>query len=57
MKVKTAIKNVSEYMMDTETPKVIPINAAIGKTDIDLSNVMEDVAPLDTSLSNDILQK
>lgn len=37
--LKTAIKNVSEYMMNTETPKVIPINAAIGKTDIDLSNV------------------
>ena len=37
--LKTAIKNVSEYFMDTEEPKVLPINAAIGKTDIDCGNV------------------
>lgn len=39
--LKTAIKNVGEYFMDTEKPRVVPINAAIGKTDIDLSNVYE----------------
>tara|TARA_B100001057_G_scaffold101361_1_gene98479 strand:+ start:12195 stop:12911 length:717 start_codon:yes stop_codon:yes gene_type:complete len=37
--LKTAIKNVADYMMDGLSPKVIPINAAMGKTDIDLSNV------------------
>jgi FkbM family methyltransferase len=37
--LKTAIKNVGEYFMDTESPRVVPINAAIGKSDIDLSNV------------------
>ncbi len=37
--LKTAIKNVGDYYMDTATPKVHAINAAIGKTDIDRGNI------------------
>lgn len=38
--LKTAIKNVSDHIIDNrDLPTVIPINAAIGKTDIDLSNI------------------
>lgn len=37
--LKTAIKNVSDYIIDERDPKVIPINAAMGRTDVDLSNI------------------
>ena len=37
--LKTAVKNVSDYIIDQEETRVIPINAAMGKTDVDLSNV------------------
>ena len=37
--LKTAVKNVSDYIIDTEDRKVFAINAAIGKTDVDLSNI------------------
>lgn len=38
--LKTAIKNVSDYIIgNNELPRVVPINAAVGRTDIDLSNV------------------
>jgi hypothetical protein len=37
--LRTAIKNVSDHIMDATESPVVPINAAIGKTDIDLSNV------------------
>jgi len=37
--LKTAIKNVSDYIIDQEETRVIPINAAMGKTDVDLSNI------------------
>lgn len=37
--LKTAVKNVSDYIIDAEERKVFPINAAIGKTDIDLINI------------------
>ena len=33
--LKTAIKNVSDYIMDAPEQKVFPINAAMGMTDID----------------------
>lgn len=39
--LKTAITNVSEYMMDTVTPRVVPINYAIGKMEEDLSGVFK----------------
>ena len=39
--LKTAIKNLSEAFIDTQNPRVVPINAAIGKTDIDLNNVFK----------------
>ena len=38
--LKTAVKNVSDYIIgNNELPRVVPINAAVGRTDIDLSNV------------------
>lgn len=37
--LKTAIKNVSDYIIDQEETRVIPINAAMGRTDVDLSNI------------------
>ena len=37
--LKTAIKNVSDHFINVEPSPVIPINAAIGKTDVDLGNV------------------
>jgi len=37
--LKTAIKNVSDHIIDREHSPVVAINAAIGKTDVDLSNV------------------
>jgi FkbM family methyltransferase len=37
--LRTAIANVSDYIMDQEARKVFPINAAIGKTDADLSKI------------------
>lgn len=37
--LRTAIKNVSDHIMDMQESPVIPINAAIGKTDVDLSNI------------------
>lgn len=37
--LKTACKNVAEHMFGAETPKVIPLNVAMGRTDIDLSNI------------------
>lgn len=37
--LKTAIKNVCDYIIGNETPVVIPVNSAIGKTDVDLGNV------------------
>jgi|TARA_B110000503_G_scaffold62063_1_gene98377 FkbM family methyltransferase len=37
--LKTACKNVAEHMFGAEVPKVLPIHAAVGKTDIDLSNI------------------
>jgi FkbM family methyltransferase len=39
--LKTAIRNVSEYMMDTQNPRVVPINYAIGKMEDDLSGVFK----------------
>lgn len=39
--LKTAIKNVADHIMDVDKPKVVPINAAMGRTDIDLSNIYE----------------
>ena len=41
--MKTAIKNVSSAFIDTATPRVVPINAAIGRTDIDLDGVFKSV--------------
>lgn len=37
--LRTAIKNVSDHIMDKAESPVVPINAAIGKTDVDLSNI------------------
>lgn len=37
--LKTAIKNVTEYIINREEPVVVPVWAALGKTDIDLGNV------------------
>jgi len=38
--LKTAVKNVSNYIIGwTDEPKVVPIHAAMGNTDVDLSNV------------------
>ena len=37
--LKTAIKNVSDHIMNKTESPVVPINAAIGKTDVDLSNI------------------
>lgn len=37
--LKTAISNVSDYIIGEQNPKVIPVWAAIGKTDIDRGNV------------------
>ncbi|MGY8864167.1 MAG: FkbM family methyltransferase [Methylophagaceae bacterium] len=38
--LKTAVKNVSEYIIgNNDLPRVVPINAAVGRTDVDLSNV------------------
>mgnify|MGYP000857960369 FL=1 len=38
--LKTAVKNVSDYIIGNNgLPRVVPINAAVGRTDIDLSNV------------------
>jgi len=38
--LKAAVKNVSDYIIgNNSTPKVVPINAAVGRTDVDLSNV------------------
>ncbi|MGY8864827.1 MAG: FkbM family methyltransferase [Methylophagaceae bacterium] len=37
--LKTACKNVSEHMFSQEEPKVLPIHAAMGRTDVDLSNI------------------
>ena len=39
--LKTAIKNVAEYYMDTDKPKVHAVHAAIGKTDIDRGNIYQ----------------
>lgn len=39
--LKTAIHNVSDHMIDQEERKVVPICAALGKTDVDLSNVYQ----------------
>ena len=37
--LKTAVKNVSDYIIDSDTNSVVAINAAVGKTDVDLSNI------------------
>lgn len=37
--MKTAIKNVSDHMLGKLESPIIPINAAIGKTDVDRGNV------------------
>lgn len=37
--LKTAIGNVSDYIIGRSDPVVIPIHAGIGKTDVDLGNV------------------
>jgi len=37
--LRTAIKNVSDHIMDREQSPVVAINAAVGKTDVDLSNI------------------
>ena len=37
--LKTAIQNVSPHIIGKHTPTVIPIHAAIGRTDVDLGNV------------------
>ena len=37
--LKTAIKNISDHLINVEPSPVIPINTAIGKTDVDLGNV------------------
>ena len=37
--LRTAIKNVSDHIMDVTESPVVPINVAIGKTDVDLSNI------------------
>lgn len=37
--LKAAIKNVSDYIMDTDDSPVIPINAVMGKTDIHRGNI------------------
>lgn len=37
--LRTAIKNVSDHIMDKQESPVVAINAAIGKTDVDLSNI------------------
>lgn len=39
--LKCAIGNVSDAFMNTTDPKVIPINAAVGRTDIDLNNIFK----------------
>lgn len=39
--LKTAIKNISDALIDTTEPKVIPINAAMGRTDADLMNIFK----------------
>jgi len=39
--LKTAIKNVADAFINTNEPRVIPIHAAMGKTDIDLSNIFK----------------
>jgi FkbM family methyltransferase len=39
--LKTAIKNVSEAFINTTQPRVIPINAAMGRTDVDLTNIFK----------------
>ena len=37
--LKAAIKNVSDYIMDTDDSPVVPINAVMGKTDIHRGNI------------------
>lgn len=37
--LKTAIRNVSDYIIDQEEQRVFPINAAMGRTDVDLCNI------------------
>lgn len=37
--LKTACKNVAEHMFGAQIPKVLPLNVAMGRTDIDLSNI------------------
>lgn len=37
--LKVAIKNVSDYIIDHTIQKVIPINAAVGKVDMDSANI------------------
>ena len=37
--LKTACKNVAEHMFNKIEPTVLPIHAAMGRTDIDLSNI------------------
>lgn len=39
--LKTAIKNVSDAFINTLEPRVIPVNAAMGRTDIDLANIFK----------------
>jgi len=39
--LKTAIKNVSDHIMDAPEQRVFPINAAMGRTDIDRAGTYE----------------
>lgn len=39
--LKTACKNVSEHMFNQEVPRVLPIHAAMGRTDVDYTGVYE----------------
>lgn len=46
--LKTAIKNTSEAFINQTVPRVVPINAAVGRTDIDLDNILQSATMKET---------
>jgi len=48
--LKTAVKNVSDYIIDRTQKAVFPIHAAMGRTDIDLSNVFKSSTHIESEL-------